>query len=111
MTRREVWARRVAEWRASGKTSAAFAAGQPFTGSGLRHWAHRLSKEPRPPRRLRVVRVERRPRAAERAAPSADASLVVELGPARVVVRPGFDRTLLAAVLEVALAAAGGREA
>jgi len=102
---------RVAEWRASGQTSTAFSEGKPFTASGLRHWAHRLSKEPSPPRRLRMVRVERRPQAAEGAAAIADASLVVELGPARVVVRPGFDRALLAAVLEVALAAAGGRAA
>ncbi len=101
----------MAEWRASGQTSTAFSEGKPFTASGLRHWAHRLSKEPRPPRRLRVVRVERRRRVNEPTAPSADASLVVELGLARVVVRPGFDRALLAAVLEVALAAAGGRAA
>ncbi len=109
MTRRDEWARRVAEWRASGQTSTAFAEGKAFTASGLRHWAHRLSKEPSP-RRLRVVRVERQLQAAEPTA-SADTSLVVEVGPARVVVRPGFDRALLAAVLEVVLAAAGGRAA
>lgn len=100
----------MAEWRASGQTSTAFSEGKPFTASGLRHWAHRLSKEPQP-RRLRVVRVQRRRKAIESTGPSPDACLVVELGPARVVVRPGFDRALLAAVLEVALAAAGGRAA
>ena len=110
MTRREVWARRVAEWRASGQTSAAFAAGQPFTGSGLRHWAHRL-KAGRPRKAPRVVRVERRPRAADASLVGSEASLVLELGPVRVVVRPGFDRALLAAVLEVALATGGGRAA
>ena len=110
MTRRDEWARRVAEWRGSGQSSTAFTEGKPYTASGLRHWAHRLSKEARP-RDLRVVRVERRPGAGERPGLTGEASLVVELGPARVVVRPGFDRGLLAAVLEVALAATGGRAA
>ncbi len=100
----------MAEWRASGQSSTAFSEGKPFTASGLRHWAHRLSKG-LSPRRPRVVRVDRRPRTTELPAPSGDASVVLELGAARLVVRPGVDRALLAAVLEVALAAGGGRAA
>jgi hypothetical protein len=43
-----------------------------------------------------------------RAAPS-DPTLVVELGPARVSVRPGFDRATLAAVIELLAARGAGR--
>jgi len=103
----------VAEWRSSGLTSVAFSEGKPFSAGGLRHWAHRL-KAGRRRKALRVVRVERRPSVARATRPVADAtdgSLVIELGAARVVVRPGFDRAMLAAVLEVALAASTGRAA
>jgi hypothetical protein len=57
------------------------------------------------------VRVLRTRRAEPVAGSVADTSLVIELGAARVVVRPGFDRAMLAAVLEVALAAGTGRAA
>lgn len=111
MTKRDEWASRVAEWRLSGLTSAAYAEGKPFTAGGLRHWAHRL-KTGHPRKALRVVRVERTRRSAPPTpAGAADASLVIELGAARVVVRPGFDRATLAAVLEVALAAGVGMAA
>ena len=40
----KIWARRVAEWRASGQTSTEFSAGREFSAGGLRHWACRLRK-------------------------------------------------------------------
>jgi transposase len=95
------WAKRVAEWKASGLTSPAFCAGKDFTPGGLRHMAHRLGvgRRPRPVRIAKVVRLES-PRRAEQ--PSASASaVVVELGAARVVVRPGVDRGTLAMVVDV----------
>jgi hypothetical protein len=111
MTKRDEWASRVAEWRSSGLTSAAFTEGKPFTAGGLRHWAFRL-KTRQPRKALRVVRVQRIRRTAPVASGGrADTSLVIELGAARVVLRPGFDRATLAAVLEVALAAGTGRAA
>jgi hypothetical protein len=127
MADRETWARRVAEWRSSGLSSPAFCAGKPFTPGGLRFWAHRLKKEkvarrrPAGPIALRVGRVVRVRATSSVTAPSrptdetagaivgvpgrpvaaADATLVVELGAARVTVRGGVDRATLATVLEL----------
>jgi transposase len=104
----DTWARRVAEWRSSGQTSTAFCRGKQFTAGGLRYWACRLSQ--RRQRNHAAVRVARVVRVSEfgassqheksPAAAGVDA-LVVEVGAARVAVRPGFDRATLAAVLEV----------
>lgn len=104
----------MAEWRASGQTSEAFSEGKPFTAGGLRHWGSRLKagRGGRSRNRPRVVRVDRvQPRGAAEGLASPGPSLVLELGPARVVVRPGFDRATLAALLEVALATVDGRAA
>jgi len=40
----EVWAQRVAAWRASGLSSEAFSRGREFTAGGLRHWAYLLRR-------------------------------------------------------------------
>jgi transposase len=109
MADRETWARRVAEWKASGLSSPAYCAGKEFTAGGLRHWAHRLTHgEQRRPRMLvaRVVLVKRDGRQARLPAGDRPPEGFVEIGPARIAVRPGFDRETLAAVVEV-LAAAG----
>lgn len=108
-----IWAERVAEWKASGLTSKAYCEGKPFTAGGLRHWAHRIT--------IRVARVAREPVARvssverERApavlvtTAAVAETLVVEMGGARVVVRPGVDRGTLATVLEVLAAGRGSR--
>jgi hypothetical protein len=117
-----LWSERVSEWRASGKSSTAFCKGKTFTAGGLRYWASRLKETPaRGPSskpEVRLARVLRRPlpesEAARAGAPAAmcsialDPTLVVEVHGARVSVRPGFDRTTLAAVLDV-LATRGGK--
>src|SRR5690348_10780972 len=101
------WARRVAEWKASGLTSPAFCAGKDFTPGGLRHMAHRLGVGRRP-RRVRIAKVVPLKSARPAEQPSAPASpVVVELGAARVVVRPGVDRGTLAAVVDVLIGAPG----
>lgn len=88
----KAWAKRVAEWRASGRKAEEFAAGRGFTASTLRWWASRLGR-----RDAAFVRVER---SAER--PAARAGVIeLEVGAVRVVVREGFDRSLLIAVLGV----------
>lgn len=104
MADRETWAKRVAEWKASGLSSPAYCAGKEFTAGGLRHWAHRLAHggERRP--RVRLAKVVRAPKSPSLADASAD--LVVEVGAARLVVRSGFDRSALAAVLDALFAAA-----
>src|SRR5512142_1083389 len=102
----ETGAQRVAEWKASGLTSRKYCEGKPFTAGGLRHWAYRLgagqSPEASPVRIAKVVRIPRAkaPAAADgraRVAPE----LILEVGPARIEVRTGFDRATLAAVLDV----------
>jgi len=116
MADRETWARRVAEWKASGLTSAAFCKGKEFTAGGLRHSAHRLSRGDGSGRRVRLARVVRLvgakaslARQEGRPTLAVSAELVVEVGVARVVVRSGFDRGMLAAVLQELVAVAGAR--
>jgi transposase len=119
MTNIAMWAKRVAEWRSSGLTSVQFCEGKPFTAGGLRHAAHQLREEQRnqPAKpRVRMARVQRTPVRAVvpetvRGAPvsATESALVVELGRARISVRPGFDRATLAAVLEVLVTPGGER--
>ena len=110
MASAETWARRVAAWKASGRSSEAFCKGKAFTAGGLRHWAYRLRREGRDEADtpvIRMGRVLRRPAPVEAAMPEPPGidekteSIVVELGTARVAVRPGFDRPTLAAVLDL----------
>jgi len=115
MTDTKIWAQRVSDWRASGLASPAFCKGKPFTAGGLRHWAYRLRREVAQAAATETVRIGRVVRVPSSSAPeapapvaAAGAALVVEIGPARVTVPPGFDRAALVAVLDV-LAARGGR--
>jgi hypothetical protein len=54
MANRELWAERVADWKASGRTSVEYCEDKPFSAGGLRHWAYRLRKEVKPSRRKEV---------------------------------------------------------
>ncbi len=115
MADQEAWAQRVSEWKSSGLTSAAYCDGKPFTAGGLRHWAHRLSRgrqQEQAVRLARVVRVSAPRRSSREPSPVAAGSeaLVVEIGAARVAVRPGFDRATLVAVLEVLAAGTRGAQ-
>jgi hypothetical protein len=110
MADRATWAKRVADWRASGLTSSEFCADKPFTPGGLRNAAHELRRFARPEAPVRIARVVRlaAPLVATTSAPSTpEVPVVVELGGARVVVARGVDRDALATVLDV-LAARGG---
>jgi hypothetical protein len=114
MTQTEAkWAERVREWRASGRSAEQFAEGQGFKPSTLRFWASRLRVKTLSVTapvargeggRVRLVRVDRTPSAIEgRAAAresSSSATVVIAIGTARIEVRPGFDRSLLSAVVE-----------
>jgi hypothetical protein len=96
------WAGRVAEWRQSGKTAEEFAEGRGFEGSTLRLWASRLKTRisetsEEAPVGVRMARVVRR--AAPETTPS-DAGVVVEVGRARIIVRRGFDWSVLREVIE-----------
>ena len=118
MTNAAQWAKRVAEWRASGLTSGEFCSGKEFTAGGLRNSAHLLSRRAREGSlpgvqlvrlvRASAVEVETEPPAARSTSASATA-LVIEIGGARVVVGSGFERATLSSVLEV-LSARGGSQ-
>jgi hypothetical protein len=95
------WSERVREWRASGQTAERFAEGRGFKGSTLRFWASSLRRVGQPeavtvsPPAVTMARVVRRTTRT-----STEASIVVQVGAARVSVQPDFDPTLLRKVIE-----------
>jgi transposase len=110
MADREAWAKRVAEWKASGLSSPAYCADKDFTAGGLRHWAHRLSHgEEQAGPQVRIARVVRVRRARRPVPGDEQAEVFVEIGAARIAVRAGFDRETLAAVVDVLAAARATR--
>jgi hypothetical protein len=91
------WSERIREWRSSGQSAEQYAEGREFKGSTLRYWSSVLKRVERgesatPARPVRMARVLRK-------APS-ETMIEVAVGVARVVVRAGFDRTLLRQVIE-----------
>jgi hypothetical protein len=86
-----IWEGRVAAWRASGETAAAFAHGRGYSPRTLRWWSSRLG------RRVDFVRLV--PTPAVSPAATAASALVVEVGGVHVRVAPGFDAALLAQVV------------
>lgn len=113
MANRAIWAKRVAEWRASGLTSERFCARRDFTAGGLRNAAHTIesaAREVKVPtvRVARVLRVAAPALIAARRGAISASPVVVEVGGARVSVERGFDRSALAVVLEL-LAVRGAR--
>ena len=86
---KEERARIVAAWRASGHGLFRFARERGLSPNTLKRWAEASVAEPAEPS---FVRLE----VASRTAPT----IAVEVGGARVVVEPGFDRALLRAVVE-----------
>jgi len=95
------WSERVRQWRASGETAQAFAAGREFKWTTLRYWASRLRHKPssvsvevastHPVRMAHVVRTSPQP---------TEGTVVVRIGAAQVLVKPGFDGALLRAVVD-----------
>lgn len=109
----KTWEQRVAAWRASGQSAREFAEGRDLSVHMLRYWAKRVEKEavaPGPDTAVRVARVvvtASEPSLAPSTTPQpsaaggAPATLVLELGGARVQIPAGFERATLRAVLEV----------
>ena len=93
MASAQTWAKRVAAWRVSGEAADTFSAGRGFSPSTLRWWASRLGRDARG--LVRVV-TPSAPKVVPR-----DATIDLEVGGVRVVVRAGFDRALLRDVLDV----------
>ncbi len=108
------WAERVASWRESGLTSEKFCEGREFSANGLRHWAYKLGQTKRRRRKpklriARVVRATAPAKAIESTPLPVDSSIVLELGAARIVVRPGFNCAMLTELIDVLAARGGGR--
>lgn len=110
MADRKTWAKRVSEWRASGLTSEQFCEDREYTAGGLRNAAHLVEggRRRRKAPAVRLARVLRAPAASAPPPPASEEPLIVELGGARVEVRSRFDRTTLAAVLDVLASRGGG---
>jgi hypothetical protein len=95
------WRRRVARWRASGKTAEEFSSGQGFSAGTLRWWSSQLRRDVDPvPPVVRLARLVRSPAAEPR---DRRGGIVVELldARARITVEAGVDRDSLATVVEV----------
>jgi len=92
------WAARVEAWRRSGESATVFAEGQEFSASALRYWKSRLRRLQGSRDNVRIARVVR---TGPPGAAVVDTPVVVELGPARIGVRRGFDADTLRGVLEV----------
>ena len=93
------WSERIRDWRASGKSAEEYAEGRGFKGSTLRFWASKLRQvasvgapASAPKRRVRMMRVV--PRSAW-----SQAAIEIAVGSARVMVRNGFDVSLLRQVI------------
>lgn len=106
-TRREVWTRRVKQWRGSGLTAREFAATIGVKPMTLSHWAWQLGRE----RRLRRARRRVPAAAADRAtaglievvgAGSGDGRFELELaGGRRLRIPGGFEASALERLLAV----------
>ena len=110
MVKKADWAKRVAAWRASGKSASEFCEGREYSPKRLQWWAWHLGRsggEHALPREgsVEFARVVRRRNAD---AGGQAGSIVVQVGAARIEVGARADRTALATVLEVVLAVAPG---
>jgi hypothetical protein len=96
---KETWKKRVASWRASGKTAEKYSAGRGWSAGTLLWWSSRLGREAPPPV-VRIAQLVRSPVRRDRA--ELVGTIVVELLDARVrlTVDTGVDRDTVTAVLE-----------
>lgn len=102
----DIWARRVAAWRQSGKSAEAFAEEHGLSDATLRWWSTRLRKVAVVPAKpeARLARVVVKEEAPQRGLP-----LVLEFARGlRIVVSGDTDRDALALVLDVLV---GGEKA
>lgn len=110
-----VWLERVREWRLSEMSAARFCKDKPFHPASLLGWSNRLAREGKISA-LTGGRGRRRSpvktpgvefvRVLTQAPAQPSAALLVAIGSARIEVSPGFDATLLRAVVEALKAGA-----
>ena len=94
-----MWRKRVAAWRASGETAAAFSARKGFVANTLRHWSWRLRRETAATPVVRLAQLVRSPEVME----PARSLIVIEMldARARITVETGVDRATLTTVVAV----------
>lgn len=96
--RQNNWAKRIADYKASGLTMAAWCSANQVTLEQLKYWTRKLkniaSSDPVSTARFIPVTVT------ELAAPLAPASLVIHVGPASITLQKGFDPQLLREAVE-----------
>lgn len=98
--RRELWHERIKEFRASGQSVAAWGQAQGLKEHQVRYWLRRLS----PVAKADVGAATWLPvRIAEEEYQKAPTGVVVRVGDAAIEVSPGFNRALLADVVETLL--------
>ncbi|WP_288010493.1 helix-turn-helix domain-containing protein [Kyrpidia sp.] len=87
---RELWRTRVADFRASGQTGAAWCAAHQIKEHQLWYWVSKFKTEAPPQSQPHFIsiRVQDAPEGSEMA-------LSVRVGPAIIEVRPGYDSDLL----------------
>ena len=91
-----IWKKRVASWRASGKTAKAFSAGRGWSAGMLLWWSSRLRHEIPAP----VVRVAHLIRSSADRTRGGGTIVIEQLDTrARVTIEPGADREMVATVL------------
>jgi hypothetical protein len=89
-TEQERWGE-VERWRASGESAAAYANRHGYSRASLANWAAALKRSAAAIAKPRFVRLE--------VATSSAAELCIEVGEARVRVKPGFNAALLREVI------------
>lgn len=90
--KRELWSRRVLDWRASGLDAEAFAARHELVAGTLKWWAGQLKRELE--KRSPTVRLARV------VTPTTSSRIEIAVGQARVQVEGSVDVSALRAVLE-----------
>lgn len=92
---RSRWQRELEAWRASGKPLSAFARERGLSRDALEYWKRRLVAPSAPTLKLIAVAPARC------VASSQGAPIELLIGPARLVLAPGFDGETLVRVLDV----------
>lgn len=124
MTKASEWAKRVKQWRASGRSSREFCEGLEFSAKSLQWWSSRFRRDGFPGKAVPgggatgatgadrgrgavLTRVVRRTEEAS-VRDSEVSGVVIEVGGARVRVEVGCSRAALAMVVDVLRGAASG---
>ena len=99
--KREIWARRVQEWRASGLSAPEFGKRHGVSAARLYNWASslKLQRDRQHDAPFPFVRVMRRGAVANVTGP--ERPIVVEIAAARVVLSKGFNKEALADVIAI----------